>query len=273
MGKRQAAAREISHECQARWGIVQRVLVAATALGQAPFDRASDEAIEELLKSVGEKNGEFRDSLDRDFRTSVVRGPAGEVDVEAYLDDLEEAAKSAADRFNSEYSASAEVKDLLARGAPMNGYVRAHPELRGASEWDAVAGDLNRLAQAYGASFPLAADANVRRIGDGELTQSLSALGKISADTGSALSRAARDAPALANQGQLDSLRSLGETAKALQSRLSRNQPATAEARQLQAVATKIDGFLGASEVPGAVKDVWKPAGEHVAKIVQAFGL
>jgi hypothetical protein len=257
--------------------IVGVVLAGAFALNaavaQAPFDRASDKNIENLLEAVGDKNADFRDALDRDFRTSVVRGDRGEVDVEAYLDDLEDAAKDAADRFSDEYAASAEVRNLLMRGAPMHSYVREHPELRGASEWDQLAGDLNRLAQAYGASFPLAEDANVRRIGDGELRDSLGALSDIGEQAHNALRRASRDTPALAAQGGIESLAAFGETAEALEARISRNQPATAEARQLQALATKLDGLLGDTAVPATVKDMWKPAKDHIARITQAFGL
>jgi hypothetical protein len=253
-------------------GVFGALGLAALAHAQAPFDRGSDKVIEELFKSIDDKNSEFAESLDRDFRNSVVRGAQGETDVKAYLDDLDEAVKAAADRFGGEYSASTEVKTLLTRAAPAHTYVRAHPELSGASEWDQLAGDLNRLAQAYGATFPLASpDAPVRRIGDGELRTSLEALSGIGEEAGNALRRAARDTPALASNAT--SAAAFGETAEALQGRISKNQPATAEARQLQAAAAKLDGEMAAATVPGAVKDIWKPAGEHVAKIVQAFGL
>ncbi len=245
--------------------------VATWAHGQAPFDRGSDKAVEDLLKSIDDKTGEFRDSLDRDFRTSVVRGAQGETDVKAFLDDLEEAVKAAADRFGREYSASAEVKTLLTRAAPAHTYVRAHPELSGASEWDQLAGDLNRLAQAYGASFPLADNANVRRIGDGELRTSLETLSRIGEQAGSALRRAARDTPALTNNATTAA--AFGKTAEALQERISKKQPATAEARQLQSAAARIDSEMAASTVPAGLKDIWNPAAEHVAKVVQAFGL
>ena len=252
-------------------GVVCALGLAALAHAQAPFDRGSDEVIEELFKSIDDKTEAFRESLDRDFRNSVVRGAQGETDVKAYLDDLEESVKAAADRFGSEYSASAEVNTLLARAAQAHTYVRAHPELSGASEWDQLAGDLHRLAQSYGASFPLAANANVRRVGDSELRTSLEALRGISEQTSSALKRAARDTPALASNAT--SAAAFGETAEALQARLSKDQPATAEARQLQAAAAKVNGEMAAVTVPGAVKDIWKPSGDHVAKVVQAFGL
>lgn len=139
-------------------------------------------------------------------------------------------------------------------------------------EWDQLAGDRNRLAQAYGATFPLATpDAPVRRIRDGEFRTSLEALSGIGEQAGNALKRAARDTPALA--ANATSATAFGATAEALQERISKNQPATAEARQLQAAAANLNGEMAADTVPGAVRDIWKPAGEHVAKVVQAFGL
>jgi len=253
-------------------GLLCGVVLATSAYAQTAFERGSDKAIEDLFKSIDDKNAEFRESLDRDFRNSVVRGAQGETDVKAYLEDLDEAVKAAADRFTDKYSASAEVKTLLTRAAPAHAYVRAHPELSGASEWDQLAGDLNRLAQSYGATFPLATpEAPVRRIGDGELRTSLDALSSIGEQAANALKRAARDTPALATNAT--SAAALGETAEALQERISKDQPATAQARQLQAAAAKVDGEMAAATVPGAVKDIWKPAAEHVAKVVQAFGL
>lgn len=248
---------------------------AHAAHAQTPFERSSDKAVTKLLESIADNQKQFRRALDKTFSRSVIRSATGEVDVEAYLDDLDKAIKGVDDRFDGRYSASTEVHDLLQRAAPMQTYVRAHPELRGASEWDRVAGDLNRLGQAYGAAFPLANNANVRRIGDGELTESLTALGSVGKGVSSALKRAGRDTPALAtlNKSGTESVEGLEKVAAALKSRISHGEPATAEARQLQAVAKKLDGLFGGADVPAAVKTAWQPAGEHVAKIAQAFGL
>ena len=69
-------------------------------------------------------------------------------------------------RFKDDYSASAEVRALLEEGGSLHDYIRAHPEMKGASEWGRVAGYLNRLGAAYGVSFPMSEDAAVRRVGD-----------------------------------------------------------------------------------------------------------
>src|SRR6185436_14158300 len=133
---------------------------------------------------------------------------------------------------NDKYAASSEVADLLKKAAPANTYMHDHSTLAGASEWDRFAADLNRLAAAYGATFPPAANAVIRRIGDGELKQSLSVLEKAPKTVGSPLSKAAKNTPALATVagGATSGLNGLSQAAKTLRGRIDKGDPATAEA-------------------------------------------
>ena len=251
------------------------VIAGATASAQTAFERTGDKAVTKLVDSLADNLKKYRGALDKDFKRSVVRTPTGEVDVEHYLDDLQEATKTLGDRFDDKYAASAEVADLLKRAAPANTYMREHPTLAGASEWDRFAGDLNRLATAYGASFPPASDAVIRRIGDGELLQSLGSLEKVSKTVGGPLSKAAKGVPELATVvgAGTAGLDSLGEAAKTLRTRVDKGEPATAEARQVQAVAAKLDPVFEHTAMPAAVKTVWQGSRADVEKVMQAFGL
>jgi len=256
-------------------GIALLAFVGTTASAQNAFERSTDKQVVKLVDSLGKNLKEYRSALDKDFRKSVIRTPTGEVDVERYLDDLETAAKTLGDRFNEKYAASSEVADLLKKAAPANTYMHEHSTLAGASEWDRFAADLNRLAAAYGATFPPAANAVVRRIGDGELTQSLNALEKAPKTIGNPLSKAAKGNAALAtvSGAATSGLNSLGQAAKTLHGRVDKGDPATAEARQIQTLADKLDPVFANAAVPADVKALWTTSRGDVDKVLQAFGL
>ena len=250
-------------------------IVGTTASAQTTFERATDKQVTKLVDSLGKNLKEYRDALDKDFRKSVIRTPTGEVDVERYLDDLETATKTLGDRFNEKYAASSEVADLLKKAAPANTYMHEHSTLAGASEWDRFAADLNRLAAGYGAAFPPAPNAVIRRIGDGELTQSLSALEKAPKTIGNPLGKAAKNTPALATvAGAAKSgLDALAQAAKTLHGRVDKGDPATAEARQIQTHAEKLDPVFANAAMPADIKALWTTSRGDVDKVLQAFGL
>ena len=83
------------------------------------------------------------------------------------------------ERYTSQYSASAEALTVLRQGTDIHGYMKAQPDtMKGASEWDRLAGSLGRLARAYGATFPLPPDAPVRRVNDKEAAAAADAAAK-----------------------------------------------------------------------------------------------
>jgi len=97
------------------------------------------------------ESSRFEDTLDGKFKSSILRGPAGEVNVGKFLDDFQQNVDKAKDRFAPNYAASAEVQTILRQAAEIDGYFRGLPGgFKGASEWDRLAMDLRRLAQAYG---------------------------------------------------------------------------------------------------------------------------
>ncbi len=249
--------------------------VAATDASE-PLRRATDGQIERLIDAVARDTSAFRKALPADLKRGIVRGPKGEVDVEHYLDDLAEDIKKLQQRFKPDYSASADVMDLLNRAAPLHNFMRARPEMKGANEWDVVARDLVALAADYGVTFPLVPDAVVRRMGDREIKLAaesvVEAVGKTQKALKSAVGKnAALQAPAAAIAVNLDEL---AKAAKDLRSRINSGKPATAEARIIVARADAISSALTerAAEF-GAVRMQWDAAAGSTATIAQAFGL
>ncbi len=251
------------------------MFAAFCASGAEPFTRSYDDDVENLIEDVTKRTERFEKALDKKLKKAVIRGPRGEVDVENYLEDFNDAIDKLEDRFDKQYSASAEVRDVLDRGAGFHNYMREHSTTKGASEWDQVAAKLAALAGAYGADFPLAADASVRRIGDTELNDAVASLTKELDRVASALKKSAKGTPALEAAGksgkaEIDALKT---NLKALKSRLSDRKPATAEARTVAAQFEKVDALMKGGVVPSDAVAAWDNVRPAADKIAQAFGI
>jgi len=242
---------------------------------EEPLSRSSDRDVRKQIEAIADRQGKFEKALDSKFKRSIVRGPAGELDVKTFLQDFEAAVKRMRQRFSGKYSASEEAADVFVRASRMHRYMRQHPDMKGANEWDAVAQHVSMLATSYAVTFPLVEGATPRRIGDGELAEAAAALSKAAPKVADELKKAAKQIPTLAPlsaAGAAD-LKIAADLAKTLKSRISGGKPASAEARQLQAVAGRIDALVATPDVPAAVTGAWSACGAPLAKILTAFGL
>jgi hypothetical protein len=254
------------------------VLVAVVVGLSSPVlaaDRLTDRDVKALITLIEQGRDKFDDELDDKLKDSVVRQPAGEVNVKDVLNDFQESIDRVEERLKPDYSASAEVATLLRRGSGIDAFFRQQPPgTKGESEWNRLASDLKVLAVAYGADFPLAANATVRRIGDGELVTTVSQVAatgdqlKKSLDTDlkkdATVSKEARQA-AVADADQLM------KDAKALRDRVKDEKPSSAEASKLLAQASKVQGFVDGHQMPASAA-AWKATAGHVQLVASAYG-
>jgi hypothetical protein len=245
------------------------------ARAEEALARNTDKEVRKQIEAIAERQQKFEKALDGKFKKSIVRGAAGEVDVKAFLKDFDSAVKRMDERFSAKYAASAEAADVLERATRMHRYVREHPELKGANEWDAVAQKLAQLATSYRVTFPLEEGAKARRIGDGELADAATAFAKAAPKTADALRRGAKSVPALAGGAEsgAQDLKSAASTAKTLASRVSDGKPASAEARQLGALSARIDALVSVDGAPDALTTAWAACRAPLETILTAFGL
>lgn len=194
--------------------------------------RMTDKEVKALLESVDNARDRFEDQLDGKLKNQIVRGANGEVDVARFLDDLQENTGRLKERFTPEYAASSEVAAVLRQGGVIAAFMKEHPGIKGSSEWDRMAGELGKVAAAYGTTFPLEGDAPVRRINDREAANAASTIAeqadklKNAVNREQTLAKPAKDAL----KGQVDAVKN---AANALKSRLKDSKPSTSEARQL----------------------------------------
>jgi hypothetical protein len=238
-------------------------------------DRLTDKDVKSLVGRIEEGRDRFDDALDGDFKSKVLRGPAGEVSIANFLNDFQESIDRIEERLKPEYAASAEVATMLRQASAIDGYFRQNPSgTRAESEWNRLASDLKALATAYGADFPLAENATVRRIGDRELATAVQQIAKTADQMKKSLDTDLKKDASVdkaAHEALVAEADQLSKDAKALRDRVKDGHPSSAEATQLMARATKMQAFVASRQLP-TTAGIWSGATGHLQSVASAYG-
>jgi hypothetical protein len=245
------------------------VVLAPWGLAAQTTERLSDNSVKAIIESVDQARDRFEDQLDGKVKDSVIRSATGEVKVSSSLDDFQELVDRLKSRFTDDYSASAEVTAVLRGAKSVDELVKGLPAgTKGSSNWEAVTGQLQRLAAAYGASYPLPEGAAVRRFNDAEVAAAAGAV----ATQAEQIKNAADNDKTMAKADRLSFLAYVDaviEQAKTLQSHLKDGQPSSAEVRALHAAVT--DLTTGARPLPPAIQTMVGGLRAPLDKIDLAF--
>ena len=241
------------------------------ALAQPRPERLSDKDVKALIEQVDTGRDKFEGNLDGQFKGSTVRGPNGEVKVSGALQDYQDNTQKLKDRFTPDYAAGAEVATVLKQSTAIDTFLQGSPSgMKGRSEWDQQVINLKRLAEAYGATFPLPDGATVRRMNDKETAAAATAIAtaadRFKSDVDKTTTLAKPDRDAAKKDAEL-----LGKQANAVKSRTSEGKLATAEMRQLVEQVAKIQKFVGANAAIPTTN--WQTVQSSLGKLRQAFGL
>jgi hypothetical protein len=253
------------------------VLLAGLIAVPAAADRPTDKDLKQLIERIDNERDRFEDQLDGDLKHSVLRGPRGEVNVERYLDDLQENVDHLKDRFSPTNSASAEATTVLRQGSDIQRYMSTlSPNFKGASEWNRLAASLGELAAAYGTAFPMDEGATPHRINDKELEL-------MSEDVAKAADRFKKELDAsmkndksidkTAREHALKEVDGLRDAAKALASRVSDEKPASGEAKTLVDRTAALQAASSGRALSPAAQTAWGTVRSGVAKVAQGFGI
>jgi hypothetical protein len=241
------------------------------ALTQAPPERVPDNDVKTLIDQVDEGRDKFEGNLDGEFKGSTLRGPSGETKVAAALQDYQDNVKKLKERFNQDYSASAEVATVLKQATSIDKFMQATPSVsKGRSEWDRQAASLKQLAEVYGTTFPTPEGATARRMNDKETAAAAADIAaaadrfKSDLDKASTLPKPDKDAAK-------KDVEVLIKQANAVKSRTSDGKPATAELRQLVEQVAKLQTLVAAHQIPTAMTN-WQTVQTALGKLQQAFG-
>jgi uncharacterized membrane-anchored protein YhcB (DUF1043 family) len=256
-------------------GVAVAMLLLAPVLFAA--DRLSDDDVKAVLERIDWERDRFEDQLDGRLKRSILRGPGMEVNVERFLDDLQENLDTLKERFTAEYAASAEVTGLLNQASAIQQFMSAQPpDLDGASEWNRLAESLAVLAAVYGTVMPIPVGQQARRMNDREVEQVADNLAK-SADrfkkdldsslkTLATIDKSNREAAIMDADG-------LKKDAERLASVVGDRKPASGEAKALLDRAARLRAAASAYALSASAQSSWRAVESGLGQISQAFGL
>ena len=257
-----------------RAAILLAVLMAAPA---AAAERPNDKDVKQLLERIYQERDRFEDHLDGELKHGTLHGAKGDVDVNHYLDDLQENCNHLKDRFNSEYAASAEATTVLRQGSDIQRFMAAQPpNFNGASEWNRLVASLGELAAVYGTTFPLPEGASARRVNDRELKQTAegvaSAADRFKKELDSALKHD-KSVDQATRERALKDVDEVKKAAKSLASRVGDGNPASGEAKALVDRVAAAEASSTARPLSAAAQTAWDSLRNGMATVTQSFGM
>jgi hypothetical protein len=239
--------------------------------------RMSDRDVNSLLERIDNERDRFEDQLDGKLKRSIIRGRSGEVDVERYLDDLQENVDKLKERFTPQYAASAEVTTVLRQGSDIQRFMSTQPpNLDGTTEWNRLARSLAELAAVYGTTLPLAEGQQARRINDREVEKAADDLAKSADRFKNDLDSSLKKDKAISEttrEAAVDEAEQLKRDAEQLASIVGDGRPASGEAQALLERAAKIRAASAGRTLSPAARTAWSEIESGLAKVAQAFNL
>lgn len=251
--------------------------VMAPVASAAAADRPRDKDVKDLIERINNERDRFEDQIDGKLKRSIIRGPNGEVNVEKYLDDLQDNVGKLKDRFKPEYAASAEATTVLRQGSAIQRFMATQPaNLDGTSEWNRLAVSLGELAAVYATAFPLPEGQQARRMNDGEVRKAADDLAKSADRLKNELESSLKKDKTIdeaTREAAIREVDGLKHDAEKLDSTIGDDKPASGEAQAVLTRAAAIQGAAWGRALSPAAKSTWDAAGGSIDKIALAFGL
>ena len=259
-------------------GGMSAVVFAALSVSSATAaDRLRDKDVAALIERINHERDRFEDQLDGKLKRSILRGRGGEVNVEWYLDDLQENVGKLKDRFTAEYAASAEATTVLRQGADIQRFMSTQPpSLDGASEWNRLATSLGALAAAYSTVFPLPDGQSARRMNDREVLKAADDVAKTADRFKKELDSSLKNNKAIDKATRETAIReadALRHDAQKLTSTLGDGKPASGEAQALLMRAAAIRSAGSGQGLSPSAQTAWSAVESGLDKVAQAFAL
>lgn len=252
------------------------LLVSVAALVAAPsyaqVARPTDKAVADMMVGVQKSVQQFHKSLSPDFKKATLKGATADVKVENFMKDFSTDIERLRGRFKPEYSASADVAEVLHKGSKIDEFVKTQPpSFKGRSEWDAAAAALNQLAVAYETTFPTPAEATTRRINDKEIQTAAQNVSKEAKAFKKGLSGAFTKEESAALQTAQKASDGLVKAADALRSRSASGKPSSGEAGVLAEALAAVEAAVAGRTLPETATAAWGRVQAAAKVIEQAY--
>jgi hypothetical protein len=251
----------------------------ALLLGTSPLraERLSDDDVRLIFERLDWERDRFEDQLDGRLKRSILRTAGAEVNVERFLDDLQENIDKLKQRFTSDYAASAEVTALLGQGEAIQRFMAAQePDLDGASEWNRLADTLKYLAFVYGTAMPIPEGQQARRMNDREVERAAEELAKSANQFKKELDSSLKTfgpTDQATREAALVDADALKRDAEQLADTVGDGRPASGEVKAVLARAAKLRAASSTYRLSPMAQRAWLGVETSLDKVALAFSL
>jgi hypothetical protein len=240
-------------------------------------ERLNDKAVKQLIERIDNERDRFEDQLDGKLKRSIIRGPGGEVNIERYLDDLQENVDKLKERFTPQYAASAEATTVLRQASDIQRYMSTlPPNFDGASEWNRLSASLGDLAANYGTTLPVPEGQQARRMNDSEVKKAAEAVAKSTDQFKKDLDASLKGDKTIdksAREAAVKEVDALKQDAQRLASVVGDGRPASGEAKALLNRAAQLRASTSGRLLSPAAQAAWASVEGGLDKLALAFGL
>jgi hypothetical protein len=145
------------------------------AEAQRGTSRASDQQLEELLRSVQTRTDTFRGSLEQAIDHHQINGTQAEDRIDQSVKDFDRVSEQLRDRVAGRRSSTADVEEVLKRASVVDSFMaRTQLDMASQRDWAALRRDLDGLARAYGVIWNwTGSEGGASRVNDQQVKQLL----------------------------------------------------------------------------------------------------
>jgi hypothetical protein len=132
-------------------------LIAITAQAQARVYRGTYQSVRRLIVRIENRSTTFTNSMQgwAGRNSDRTYSPAAGEDIDVFVRDFDESVRRLRDRFDARQATSADVQDVLNRGARVDMFLNRHSvDARSRNQWSLLRADLNQLASTFSVSWP-----------------------------------------------------------------------------------------------------------------------
>lgn len=247
--------------------------------GQGRPYRLSDEQLRELVSRIDNHTDAFQASFDRAIDRSPIKGSATEDQIDRAVKSFEQAADALRDRVNDRQFDVADAENVLRRAASIDNVMMRNPlDASAQRDWQALRGDMDQLARAYGIdwSWSAASQNMPYRTDDRQVERLLKQIGQKAGQFDKSLDRAFDRSRIDDSQGRDEirqSVKDFRQIADRLRDRVRRRQSNALDVEEMLRRGVSIDGYMQRFQLSAQAEQGWRSIRTDLDELARAYNV
>ena len=252
--------------------------VGTAATAQQRPTRASDQQVESLLTRLEADIDTFRSSFDRAIDRHAINGTRAEADINRTVNDFKEASDRLRDRAHDHQAGTADAEDVLRRASVIDAFMSANTlDMTAERDWQALRGELDQLAGAYGVSANWTGPQYVRARASDQQVKELLARTKKDAERFRKSLDKALDRSRIDGSREEDDIdhfvTDFAETTDHLSDHFNRHQVVTHDIDEVLRRGVSIDRFMQRQQLAATAENDWRTVRRDLDQLAQAYNV